>query len=392
MSSRSFFVERSRPFVERGVLLAQAVVLFDLTLTTYPAVPSFLLSSLFSLLSSLFSLLSSLFSLSPNLSLLLLQDPSKTSEHALGLMTTQERDTWALTRSNLVQGSPNNKAALDIVDSALFVLVLDDFAPKDINEAASNCLHGTYNLVQPENDPEAPGYQAGTCLNRWYDKLQLIVCADGSAGVNFEHSAIDGHTALRFVSDIFADTVVQFAQSITSTIYAAGHIPPLLDATVRKSGEGFDSRPKRLDFVFPTSTLTDIYYAETLLGDQLLQVRGGGKNGEERRGEERRGEERRGEERREEEEIWDLCLNFLFSVGDLLGTSCFLRFPPPPFSPFTPPRFRSRSFAPRSLLLRLFSFFSLSLLTSVFLSFRARSFPICFPFPTTLHIFLRTTG
>ena len=173
-----------------------------------------------------------------------------------------------MTRANLVKDSPSNGTTLDIIDSALFVLVLDEFAPKDINEAAANCLHGTYNLT--DSKPDSPGHQTGTCLNRWYDKLQLIVMSDGSAGVNFEHSAIDGHTALRFVSDIFADTVVQFAQSITSTIYAKNHVPSLLNAVVRR-GEDFDFKPKRLDFEFPTSTLEDIHYAETLLGDQLLQ-------------------------------------------------------------------------------------------------------------------------
>lgn len=30
-----------------------------------------------------------------------------------------------------------------------------------------------------------------------YDKLQIIVCADGEAGINFEHTSIDGHTVLR---------------------------------------------------------------------------------------------------------------------------------------------------------------------------------------------------
>lgn len=50
---------------------------------------------------------------------------------------------------------------------------------------------------------------AGTCLNRWYDKtLQLIVCENGSAGVNFEHSHLDGHTVLRFASDVFTDTIL----------------------------------------------------------------------------------------------------------------------------------------------------------------------------------------
>ncbi|CAN0431798.1 unnamed protein product, partial [Ectocarpus sp. 8 AP-2014] len=38
----------------------------------------------------------------------------------------------------------------------------------------------------------------GTCTNRWYDKLQLIVFENGAAGVNFEHTWVDGHTVLRF--------------------------------------------------------------------------------------------------------------------------------------------------------------------------------------------------
>lgn len=40
--------------------------------------------------------------------------------------------------------------------------------------------------------------QVGTCTNRWYDKLQIIVFENGAAGVNFEHTWVDGHTVLRF--------------------------------------------------------------------------------------------------------------------------------------------------------------------------------------------------
>jgi hypothetical protein len=123
--------------------------------------------------------------------------------------------------------------------------------------------------------------QTGTCSNRWYDKLQIIVCQNGSAGVNFEHSAIDGHTALRFVSDIFAQTVVQFAQSITRTIYGIGRIPSVLEAPVKRAikepltggGKGkpkVDTRPKRLTFDL-TSTMEDrILRAEARLGDEVV--------------------------------------------------------------------------------------------------------------------------
>ncbi|CAM9906333.1 unnamed protein product, partial [Ectocarpus fasciculatus] len=57
----------------------------------------------------------------------------------------------------------------------------------------------------------------GTCTNRWYDKLQLIVFENGAAGVNFEHTWVDGHTVLRFASDVFADVIYRFANHLTST-------------------------------------------------------------------------------------------------------------------------------------------------------------------------------
>jgi len=123
--------------------------------------------------------------------------------------------------------------------------------------------------------------QVGTCLNRWYDKLQILVCGDGSAGVNFEHSAIDGHTALRVASDIFAETVISFARTITKTVYAddKGICPSVLNAPVKRAANVINketgnsllcTRPKKLHFYVPQSACNKIFYAETALGDQIL--------------------------------------------------------------------------------------------------------------------------
>eukprot|EP00984_Skeletonema_dohrnii_P022916 scaffold12038_cov111-Skeletonema_dohrnii-CCMP3373.AAC.1 len=130
--------------------------------------------------------------------------PDITSRNSLGVLTTLPRKEWAAARNVIVSTSKHNETAFEVIDGALFVLVIDDVKPKDIHEAAANMLHGTYDLRSRD---DLIDYQAGSCCNRWYDKLQLIVCSDGRAGINFEHSAIDGHTALRFVSDIFADNV-----------------------------------------------------------------------------------------------------------------------------------------------------------------------------------------
>ena len=151
--------------------------------------------------------------------------------------------------------------------------------------------------------------QAGSCCNRWYDKLQIIVCQgkpyifscllfpiqdsihsktlhtpplpppwslidpDGRAGINFEHSAIDGHTALRLVSDIFADNVLSFAQSITKTIYSDSKLfPSLIQAEVRRADAENSAltTPRKLNFDLPQSVLDKIYFAETAMGDEIV--------------------------------------------------------------------------------------------------------------------------
>jgi carnitine O-acetyltransferase len=119
---------------------------------------------------------------------------------ALGVLTSLSRHEWALARQAIIESSGNNAKALRLIDAALFVLVLDDFGdesstarPDSIHDTAANMLHGT-SQIRTRGDPSDPSLtccvQVGTCLNRWYDKLQLIVCKNGSAGINFEHSAV----------------------------------------------------------------------------------------------------------------------------------------------------------------------------------------------------------
>lgn len=103
---------------------------------------------------------------------------NKAPEFPLGVLTSENRDTWAAVREHLVD--IHNESALDTIDSALFVLALDDkanYSADDPVPIVQNMLHG-----------DANGY-----FNRWYDKsFSLIVCKDGNAGINFEHSWGDG--------------------------------------------------------------------------------------------------------------------------------------------------------------------------------------------------------
>ncbi len=243
------------------------------------------------------------------------QDPAAIrAQQSIGVLTSLPRNEWAMAREELVLHSPMNEESLQIVDSALFVLVLDDYIPQNKHDAAANMLHGSYLLKQykleqdniknnnnnnsgstsPRSHPNSPrtesadssasdwllfsDYQAGSCCNRWYDKMQIIVCGDGTAGINFEHSAIDGHTALRFVSDVYAETVISFAQSITKLVAAHDMIPHVIHARVRRAATALDAEgrttldvfPKKLHFDIPESVQRKIYYAETALGDEIV--------------------------------------------------------------------------------------------------------------------------
>lgn len=199
-------------------------------------------------------------------------DPRIASREGLGVLTALPRSDWARARREL-ENNEINRHALHVIDSALFILVLDDFAPPNHSMAAANMLHGTNQVADGDET-----FQEGTCLNRWYDKLQLIICEDGTAGVNFEHAAIDGHTALRFVSDVFAETVITFAESITQLIYGAGKVPHVIEATVERAAMILDGKekpkldvfPKKLVFELSEADHKRIFYAENAVCDQIV--------------------------------------------------------------------------------------------------------------------------
>lgn len=120
---------------------------------------------------------------------------TEAAKGAVGVLTAENRRIWAslrelLTRDPLddvaedgpatVNSSPlsNNHECLQVIDSALFIVCLDYSEPQTPSDLAMNMLCGT-NVIEK-------GVQVGTCTNRWYDKLQIIVTKNGSAGINFE--------------------------------------------------------------------------------------------------------------------------------------------------------------------------------------------------------------
>lgn len=107
-------------------------------------------------------------------------------DSSVGHLTTKARAEWAASREALLACHQGNAKALDAVETALFCLCLEDFAPRNTLEACDHLLHG----------------DSG---NRWFDKaVSLIVFEDGTAGINVEHCGVDGTTMLSFVDALLS--------------------------------------------------------------------------------------------------------------------------------------------------------------------------------------------
>ncbi|TYJ58261.1 hypothetical protein B9479_001087 [Cryptococcus floricola] len=190
------------------------------------------------------------------------------AENSLGVLTTESRKIWSGLRSDLINSNKLNRSCLDVVESALFIICLDDTEPVDTAELCSNFLCGGYKLES--------GVQVGTCTNRWYDKLQIIVCENGEAGVNFEHTGVDGHTVLRYAADVYTELVLLFAKTInpsTPSLFKAKMSP------FAKSGkappptpeEEIDTTPKKLEWQLTPDLRAGIKFAETRISDLICQ-------------------------------------------------------------------------------------------------------------------------
>lgn len=105
----------------------------------------------------------------------------------IGAFTGGEREPWAAFRTKVKKYDYVNRATFDDIETAIVCVALEDYKPKNMHDAALQSFHG-YGK------------------NRWFDKTNIwIAFNDGTVGYNFEHSPVDGHTVVRYVSDVHAD-------------------------------------------------------------------------------------------------------------------------------------------------------------------------------------------
>jgi carnitine O-acetyltransferase len=122
----------------------------------------------------------------------------------VGALTSENRDVWAKARKLLVDTSAQNKAALETIESASFIVCLDDASPVTLEERAHQYWHGDG-------------------ANRWYDKpLQFIINDNGTSGFMGEHSMMDGtptHRLNDYINDLIFGNKLDFSDpSIRSNL------------------------------------------------------------------------------------------------------------------------------------------------------------------------------
>ena len=104
----------------------------------------------------------------------------------LGYFTSSNRDDCAKARDMLIEvGGSRAEQALELLESGAVMICLDDEEPVSKRDCARIFLHGG----------STSGY------NRWFDKsIQIIVCKNGKAGLNGEHSMMDGMPVVNFAN------------------------------------------------------------------------------------------------------------------------------------------------------------------------------------------------
>lgn len=159
---------------------------------------------------------------------------TSTEEPALGALTAMKRAPWAVVRQGTIALDSENACSLDLLDSALFVVCLEDTAPENIEAASQTVLHGDGK-------------------NRWFDKpLQLIFTSNGWSGVNVEHVGIDGFVIMRYLYEVNQERKLQNQQSV-------------------QNNSGEFELPTKLQWKFSQEILEEIKQAEVEVEDFISE-------------------------------------------------------------------------------------------------------------------------
>lgn len=176
---------------------------------------------------------------------------------SFGSLTTQTFGNWKAARMEMQKA---NAATLETIDTALFIVVLDMSEPTTVADKISVVSTGSSDLLPGTN------VQIGSCTSRWYDKLQLVVTKNSVAGFVWDSVSVDSTAILRFIGDIYTDSILKLAKNINGSEYT------LFDDTIAfVSSADAKPEPEKLQFLLTRNLAKMIHHAETRLTDLISQ-------------------------------------------------------------------------------------------------------------------------
>lgn len=207
---------------------------------------------------------------------------------ALGSLTTHSFRNWKYSRKRLRRKFPRE---LCLIDSALFVLVLDQSEPGDEEpvtagaelQILSGTEQGTMGTVSKDlkrffygtSIIDDSGHQVGSCISRWYDKLQMVVTRDAQASVIWDCFTCDGSTILRFVSDTYTESILRLAREVNLgdpkfSLWPSIGVSSITNASNKKALELDPSKiTHKIKWDFSDILNTHIHLSETKLADLI---------------------------------------------------------------------------------------------------------------------------
>ena len=219
---------------------------------------------------------------------------------ALGSLTSHSFKNWKYARKRLQKRYPEE---LHLIDSALFVLVLDESDESDLHnndpEVINSIVHDyDYKPINKDTNQESSinckrlfygtsiidskGHQIGSCISRWYDKLQLVITKDSKAAVIWDSFTCDGSAVLRFTSETYTESILRLAKEVNAgdpqfslwPTVKQSSIPNDLIRKDKKLGSALDeSQIKnivyKIDWSFSNILNTHVHLSETKLADLI---------------------------------------------------------------------------------------------------------------------------
>lgn len=127
----------------------------------------------------------------------------------IGLLTAQPRSVWAADRLQLLQLDSQNAHNVELIETALCLVCVDDSLPISFNAnrfaGAAKTGHeaGGRDETNMAHQMIHGGGSGFNSANRWFDKtMQIIICNDGSWGLCYEHSTSEGIAVVLLLEQI----------------------------------------------------------------------------------------------------------------------------------------------------------------------------------------------